>query len=525
MAEQRLSLRVVPFIDLQQEMVRASEGDARDEPCDQVRYLASYLRIREVPARTLLIESPYVDRHYLEEYTGYYATALRHPTPKTVRIHVFSSDFTQSDFDGWLTLAAEQGAPAAAEKMQASYLGFIVVRPIPAAPVGRTVLAPYIKKRRVFEPAETEHRVHICGIELIAKGVPFQQQDQAVGACATTAIWSALARVMRADGARPVTPLAVTTAATRRLEENRAIPAVSGLEVSQMLDAIREFGYSPHVFEPNAELAVFQLALKCYLRSGIPVILKLAYEAPLEYHAVTVVGFREGEGGIRDGEASQLAGSCSSDPLVTPAEELVFKKGDFGVRSPGIERLYTHDDRLGPYARMVWLPKEGAERLPRVCFKPKEKGFEKYDKPASIWNAIVPLYPKLRLTATDMVTVAATLLPLMRNVAGESFRDRITLDLRYVLSGRYLRDLYQERNVDPVRLRRFASQAVLSRYVGILHFRIDGFMFVDVVCDTTDLLRDSPAWAPVLAMLPNSNMHVDALADHCKAMGSSALVV
>ena len=51
-----------------------------------VRYLASYLKNPEVHAKTLVIETPYVDRHYLEEYKGYYATSLRQPEAHPTRI-------------------------------------------------------------------------------------------------------------------------------------------------------------------------------------------------------------------------------------------------------------------------------------------------------------------------------------------------------------------------------------------------------------------------------------------------------
>lgn len=50
-------------------------------------------------------------------------------------------------------------------------------------------------------------------------------------------------------------------------------------------------------------------------------------------------------------------------------------------------------------------------------------------------------------------------------------------------------------------------------------------MFVDVVCDPTDLLRDVPMWAPVIAMLPASDAHVEALRDHCAREAPKVLVV
>ena len=71
------------------------------------------------------------------------------------------------------------------------------------------------KPARAYIPSEGGHPVHLMGLELEARGLPFQQQEQAVGACATTAIWSALSRVARADGNRAPTPFSVTQAPVR----------------------------------------------------------------------------------------------------------------------------------------------------------------------------------------------------------------------------------------------------------------------------------------------------------------------
>ncbi len=91
-----------------------------------------------------------------------------------------------------------------------AYIGFMTVRPIPSAPIGRTILRPYKDKpTRSYIPSEGGHPVHILGFELQARELPFQQQEQAVGACATTALWSAMSRVVRADGGRAPTPYSV----------------------------------------------------------------------------------------------------------------------------------------------------------------------------------------------------------------------------------------------------------------------------------------------------------------------------
>ena len=145
----------------------------------------------------------------------------------------------------------------------AAVLVYLIERRLRPRPPG--VFAAYIALYCVGRFGEELLRIdpahHIAGLRLRVRGIPFQQQEQAVGACATTAIWSTLARVMRSDGGRAPTPFAVTEAATKHFLSDRAFPASSGLEPRQILEAFRQFGYSPLYFEPKKEHAQFQLAV------------------------------------------------------------------------------------------------------------------------------------------------------------------------------------------------------------------------------------------------------------------------
>src|SRR6185436_2293593 len=86
----------------------------------------------------------------------------------------------------------------------------------------------------------------LAGIPLRVRGVPFQQQEVAVGACATTAIWSALSSAARATGIRGPTPFEVTEAANRHRSVDRPYPAESGLDLGQIVPAIRGLGFVPY---------------------------------------------------------------------------------------------------------------------------------------------------------------------------------------------------------------------------------------------------------------------------------------
>jgi hypothetical protein len=478
--DRSLSLRFVQFsrARLREEILRAACGDASaPRGSDQVEYLASYLSQAEAKAETLVIEAPYVDRHYLEEFSGYYASALRPPKSQTTRIHVFRSRVTPKRLNKLLVGSAEEQ-----DEIRRGYLGFIVVRPIPSVPIGRTILAPYSDKpSRNYGPPLNPHHVHLAGAELRIEGVPFQQQDRAVGACATTALWSALSRVMRADGGRASTPFAVTSAANKHVLSGRPFPASSGLELGQMLGAIRELGYSPHVLKPEDQSATFQLALKCYVGSGIPVILQIKRDGE-DGHAVTVTGFAE------DRTAGLL--------------ELPSK-----IRFRPIEKLYVHDDRLGPYARMQFAasPHDLA-----IKASPYESGFEEFEKPSNIWHAIIPLYPKIRLSAEDLAEVAHEALPLVRMLVEPSRRDRITVELKFVRGGKYVADAMSA-GLAKDRAATFAARAHLSRYVGIIRFHVGDEWLLDFACDTTEILRSSPPLASVIAVVTRDAGHVDAV--------------
>ncbi|WP_437733091.1 hypothetical protein [Sorangium sp. So ce1335] len=502
----RLSLRCVPFSSRAfWHEVREASGLPEDADTDQVKYLISYLVSKEVKSRTLIVEEPYVDRHYLEEYTGYYASALRPPRSKATRIHVLSCELDDAELAQWIE-DAKSDYETVQSRLQSAYVGFVVIRPFPSAPIGRTILRPYRGlPSRCFAAASTEYRVHLAGFELMVKGMPFQQQDQAVGACATTAIWSALARVMRADGGRAATPLAVTAAATKYIVRGRALPANAGLDLNQILGAIREFGYSPYLLTSRGDddHAGFTIALKCYLRSGIPVILRIRHEDEDEAHAITVVGFRESD----------------EDE---PAEDIVLRlhNGAYELRSTGLSRLYVHDDRLGPYARAIWLPRQDDES-PTLELKPRSPDLEKkFASKATVWGAIVPLYPKLRLSAEDLIAYAGDFLPLMVRVAGQQRRDALKVEPRFMLGGQYLRDLHTL-DIAGARVRLFVTTALLSRYVGIIRFCLGTEWFADVICDTTDIRRDVPLAAPVLGMIPRDEGLVEAFKDQMAALTGS----
>ena len=500
------------------------EGTKR---CEQVVYLSDFLEQHDVAKPgCFVVEQPYVDRHYMEEYSAYYSTSFTRVSPHAARIHFFTERWKLADLEALFAEAGtEEGHDSARTRLQDAYVGFVVVRPIAAAPIGRTVLRPYGSDAgaRVMEVAE--HVVHLGGLTLTVRGVPFQQQEVAVGACATTAIWSALAAASRMNGFRAPTPFAITEAATRHVINDRPLPAEGGLDFNQVLGGMRALGFSPYALRAARLGAEFTVAVRTYLNSGIPVVLLL--NDRMDYHAVTAIGFRR-----------------SDEPLTI---NIGVSDPSAVVRCTGMDLLYVHEDRLGPYARMRWLvpdhepelvkasePREVVPfgrrirsrwpRFPRkhltrflgrkpdepdvadVTFRSDTAALVHEPKPGAryvygtapmtVYAAIVPLYPKMRLSARGLLSVAAEVHAWLSIVAKSA---DVLCDFwfwggaRYVSSARALRL--------GTRFNTLAMKVALPRYIGVIRFRVNGIDVLDVLCDTTDVHRGIPELDRVVALI------------------------
>ena len=113
----------------------------------QTQYLESYLS--DLETKVILREPRYFDRDYLAEFSAFYSVSSKGYPNTCERLHFFSEKIVRR------TLSAASGGSAdAVKRMQAAYLGFIVRRPIPASPLGRTVLKWFPDKS-----AETTPRV------------------------------------------------------------------------------------------------------------------------------------------------------------------------------------------------------------------------------------------------------------------------------------------------------------------------------------------------------------------------------
>jgi hypothetical protein len=162
-----------------------------DWPPQQIEYLSLYLE--RIGCKTIVAESHYLDRDYVHDHALFYAKSFRSYPNFCTRLHFFSEKF---ELERWKESIKELngGAATISKSLQDSYRGFCVVRPLPGCPIGRTIIPPPPASAGLTDTTTPlrPYFAHVAGIEFKVSGLPFQQQDRGVSACATTALWTSI---------------------------------------------------------------------------------------------------------------------------------------------------------------------------------------------------------------------------------------------------------------------------------------------------------------------------------------------
>ena len=242
--------------------------------------------LRILGAKSYILEDPYIDRDYSSDYQNFYAGTFRTHARHCKRAHFFSDD-----------ISSLLAYPRSTEQLRqlreiarTSYCGFCVVRPLPKAPIGRSVLLAQVRGYQDMESTVTcraEFGANLLGVDFKVIGAAYLQQDARVGACAQVSIWAGMRHLHARYGYNWVSVADITRFATPTTrDEATSLPAGSDFLTSErMLQAISEAGYQPLCFGgPNISGDILP-----YVESGIPVILGLNI-GPEVGHAVTVIG-------------------------------------------------------------------------------------------------------------------------------------------------------------------------------------------------------------------------------------------
>ncbi|MCR4316240.1 MAG: hypothetical protein NUW37_07830 [Planctomycetes bacterium] len=446
-------------------------------------------------AKSIIEEPEYFDLNYLAEYAAFYSVSSWPYGNICRRFHFFKTKVNRS-----LIKKAAGGDKKSSAVLNDNYLGFIVLRPLPHAPLGRTVLKRYPERDPTFPRIDKPNRdytSHLAGITLKISGVAWQQQDTGVGACATVALWSLLQSATFDDGHAVPTTVDVTRFAHHQSPWGSRVFPSDGLIVEQVCTAIKQTGLEPvfvpgnvvveisdkaiAAFSPNS----FKSACASLIRSGYPVLLagELKSDDKLEGHAVCAVGFRE----------------------KSPAKNTNFQDGS-------IEFLYIHDDNLGPYARFKIVDKEFQQSESQesnayvsLQHSPPTRRFESgngidtdSDYPTFIPQGLITgVHEGVRLNLKEklyergcelLMALQAITEELAKN--GDCKKMRLTVQFKIVKLSEYIEDgllILKRPNVrSKTRLALCENVRPMSLHVGVVRIFSNNRPMVDVLYDTTD---------------------------------------
>lgn len=397
------SVRVFSFS--QAALRRCVSAELQDDASAHARRRADLLAgyLSNLRAKTVVEELEYVDRDYLEDFVGFYVSCFEHIKKKCRRLHFFRKEFDPAAFyqaiggDGDLTETS----------LRRAYLGFIVVRPLPQAPIGRTCLATYSGRRRKPGCGRRDVLIgceaNLCGMRLSVRSVPYQEQDHVTAACATSAIWSAL----QVSGRRFHHPIPPPVTITQWAVENdfardtRGIPN-SGLTIKEMLHAVRKVGLEPNCVH-NLNPERLKDVVHAFAGLGLPVLLGWRFvdksnAADNGSHAVSVFGYGHGD-----------------DP----------HPGVPSSWSSKIDRLFVHDDQVVPFAKVEFAPRP-PELEKEIASNQvlKIRGWD--DEIVVPLAAIVPLHRKVRvsyMTVADVRELISTAMQSMVAECGDAYGD------------------------------------------------------------------------------------------------------
>lgn len=322
------------------EIFAAEQIDHGAKDSTQCKCLTKYLS--ELGSQSFFIERDYVDAGYLADYAGYYA--LCHETPKklTTRLHFFSLPHDQVNTLWRRGLQSQADIEEVQAELNAAYLGFIVLKPLPATVIGKTCLRTYpahddqTGRDRTF-PIKRHYIVGLWGLTLTVDSVAFQEQDREIAACATAAIWSAMHAMPSWFTVHEIpSPFQITSSGwdgkimPMEGETASRFPS-NGMDVKQIVGCLRQHGIETSVLGLPTDDGCTKLLenIAAYLDAGTPILL-----------VGTLYGKRIGEPHFtrRGLHAATVLGYGHRD---------TFKEDGWSGR---IERIYIHDDTLGPFA-------------------------------------------------------------------------------------------------------------------------------------------------------------------------------
>ncbi|GAB2583483.1 hypothetical protein GCM10026986_08570 [Nitrincola alkalisediminis] len=460
----------------------------------QINYIFNYLK--DLKAESILLESDYIDKDFLEDYSKYYVKCFRDYGSRCARIHFFSTEIDHSYIDKAITY----GDSEKIERLKTSYLGFMVIKPLPKTFIGKTCLKVYPAfiddpNRVILTKA---YNINLFGISLDVNSIAFQEQDRVLSACATTAIWSSL-HALSWKNVRDVPSCGdITVSAINHIKDSTNSFPNNGLTNKQILRALDVENLRHHRIDVKSMSDKdFLRVVRFHLDSDLPVILggrvfekdKKNCLRDIGGHAVTVLGYNN---------------------------------------SADRRSIYIHDDRIGPFARAAIEAlsehKSGDYLGKGWCLVLQEKdGDSNWKAPHQIIiteSLIIPSYKKSRIPEFYVRNTCECILEAYKSYLDvQGFDGSKAADYPGDLTYKIKIENISEIKKRIIELDVFNKKDVLfkslARFQWVASFRLGDEKVFDILFDATDIPQGDAVSTLIIYESENFNFVRDTLIPYC----------
>jgi hypothetical protein len=472
-------------------------------------YLQDYLGSNGLRATHQMTEDEYVNRDFLLDYSEFYSKCFTERYKrKCCRIHFFRIAEPDGDSHTSWTNAILNPKKNTSFWSEA-YLGFVVVKPIPHSLIGYSILkhfnyfkdqTPYCKNREFW--AINGCKINLFGADIEIQSLPFIQQDSVLAACASVSIWTVFQKASESSFVIKKSPGQITKdAADVNSDGGRLIPN-DGLDIHDMCAAITKNGLDTVVYNTKSPSildseTVLDLSLKARKKGKrqreienlefSTLIKKIVYAySGLENPVILGLSVPRGE---RRAEHAVAIGGYNLNETT----------GMSMWKAERIDKLYVHDDQLGPFSK-IRFKSSGQLITAWDVFQYAEAKELSYDLRAKIpanfdctdpLALIVPVFPKVRLSYNAVEDIVIVLNDILKLRFGDQLPGFWEWEIKVKHSKKFKQELKDSGLFDLSNLEDFDQLTnVLSqsmpRYVWNAVGRLEGKRIFDLVFDATD---------------------------------------
>ncbi len=347
----------------------------------QIIYIDKYMsHLSQEHKLCFIYEHEYIDKNYIDDFTSYYVNCFTTYRKTASRIHFFKYNDEKNLKEEFLSALSSQDTIFTSE----NYLGFIVIRPIPKTFLGKVCLKPFyeeennrLKKYYLLK----KYKVSLFGISLVLKSIAFQEQDKVLSACATTSLWSFYHAHLNLSQVSLPSSSEITKSSYPEVNGYLREFPNNGLSTEMICRSIRNNNLVPEYFEfQQSEDKLLEEIIYAYTSSNIPLILGVSVSDENSenkgLHAVTILGY------------SIDRNKCTN------------------LIAHGLEKIYVHDDRYGPFIRMI---NDNSQFKVQLDDSAIEGSIINEDEIYTVDTLILGLYHKIRIPYIPIKNTCFTL--------------------------------------------------------------------------------------------------------------------